>query len=326
MKTEHGIDLALQKTRQKASIWSIGIFTGLKLTDLKQAQEAQTPVLSAQDVSDVPALFVADPFMLKVNNTWHMFFEVMNSETDKGEIGLAISKNGFDWHYQKIVLRHPFHLSYPYVFCAGGEYFMVPESYQANSMRLYRGDPFPLKWSYAGTLLNGAWVDSSIFHFNSRWWAFSSPAGMEHQVLELFSASDLMGPWRRHPMSPLILGNNRMARCAGRVIVRDGCPVRFTQDCFPFYGTGVRAFEVSVLTGSSYAERELKSSPILTAGTEPWRRQGMHHIDPHFIDGRWLACVDGWRFEDKNTAPLAKVTSTAKIEGRSPQLSPRTVM
>ena len=299
MKAAHGTDLALQKPRQKAAVWSIGIFCGLDLTDLKPAPEAQMPVLSAQDVSDVPALFVADPFMLKVNNTWHMFFEVMNGQTGRGEIGLAISKNGFEWHYQQIVLRETFHLSYPYVFYAGGEYFMVPESYQANSMRLYRADPFPLKWSYAGTLLNGTWVDSSIFYFSDRWWAFSSPVEMEHQVLELFSAFDLMGPWRPHPMSPLILGNSRMARCAGRVILRDGCPVRFTQDCLPFYGTGVRAFEVSVLTASSYAERELKSSPILAAGTEPWRRQGMHHIDPHFINGQWLACVDGWRFEDE---------------------------
>jgi len=38
-------------------------------------------------------------------------------------------------------------------------------------------------------------------------------------------------------------------------------------------------------------------SPILSAGTEPWRQQGMHHIDPHFIDGQWFACVDGWSFE-----------------------------
>jgi hypothetical protein len=43
----------------------------------------------------------------------------------------------------------------------------------------------------------------------------------------------------------------------------------------------------------------MESSPILSAGEELWRRQGMHHIDPHWIDGRWLACVDGWSFEER---------------------------
>jgi hypothetical protein len=97
----------------------------------------------------------------------------------------------------------------------------------------------------------------------------------------------------------LITGNKRIARGGGRVIVLNGRPVRFAQDCFPFYGTGVRAFEISRLTTSDYAEREMESSPILSAGEELWRRQGMHHIDPHWIDGRWLACVDGWSFEER---------------------------
>ena len=102
-------------------------------------------------------------------------------------------------------------------------------------------------------------------------------------------------------MSPLISGNNRIARSGGRVIILNSRPIRFTQDCFPIYGTRVRAFEVSVLTTSEYEERELEFSPILSAGEESWRNQGMHHIDPHFIDGRWLACVDGWRFEDRKS-------------------------
>jgi hypothetical protein len=299
MKAASGIEQAPQKTARKTAIWSIGIFSGPAITELKPSPAARMPVLSAQDVTDVPAQFAADPFMVQVHDNWHMFFEVMNSETRKGEIGAAISKNGLEWNYQQIVLSEPFHLSYPYVFQVNGEYFMIPESYDANSMRLYRADPFPLKWSYAGTLLEGPWVDSSIFFFEDRWWVFSNPVAPENQVLELFYADAVTGPWQRHPMSPLIIENNRIARGGGRVIVLNGRPVRFAQDCFPFYGTKVRAFEVSLLTTSGYAEKELELSPILSAGEESWRRQGMHHIDPHFINDSWLACVDGWHFEDR---------------------------
>jgi hypothetical protein len=299
MKAELSVEQAAERAPRKTAIWSIGIFSGSTLTDLKPVLESALPVLSAKNVTDVRAQFVADPFMIQSDDIWHMFFEVMNADTSNGEIGLATSRNGLEWDYQRIVLSEPFHLSYPYVFRVGGEYFMIPESYEANSMRLYRADPFPLKWSYVGTLLEGPWVDSSIFHFDDRWWVFTNPVEPEHQVLELFYAFDLAGPWHRHAKSPLVQGDKRMARGGGRVLILDGKPVRFAQDCHPFYGTQVRAFEVSALTASSYAEQEL-GAPILRPGEESWRSQGMHHIDAHFINGQWLAAVDGWRFEDRN--------------------------
>lgn len=293
------IEQTPKKAPRRAQLWSIGILGGHALSDLTAVPGTEMPAISGKDVSDVPAEFVADPFMIKADGTWHMFFEVMNTEAGRGEIGLAISGNGLQWEYQKIVLSEPFHLSYPYVFSNNGEYFMIPESYEDKAMRLYRADPFPFKWSYVATLLDGPWVDSSIFFFGDRWWVFTNPVDPKNQILELFYADNISGPWRRHAMSPLIINNNHIARGGGRVIVLDDKPIRFAQDCDPFYGTAVRAFEISVLTTSSYVERELEFSPILSAGNELWRQRGMHHIDPHFVDGRWLACVDGWRFADE---------------------------
>jgi len=286
------------KVSRPVAIWSIDIFTGRTLSDLRPVSRSGTPVLSAASVADIPAQFVADPFMIDVDKTWHMFFEVMNARTGKGEIGLATSKDGFQWAYRKIVLSEPFHLSYPYVFQAGGEFFMVPESYEANAVRLYRAESFPTKWRFVESILQGPWVDSSIFYFDGRWWMFSNPVAPSHQVLELFYADHFRGPWLRHPLSPLINGNNRIARSGGRVIAPEGVPIRFTQDCFPYYGSRVRAFEITCLTTSEYLERELEGSPVLSGGEQPWRETGMHHIDPHFVHDHWMACVDGWRFHD----------------------------
>ena len=296
--------LSIEQTakRPQTQLWSIGVFSGETLFDLKPVAGIDMPVISAKDVTDVPAEFVADPFMIKADGSWYMFFEVMNARRDKGEIGLATSSNGLQWEYQRSVLREFFHLSYPYVFCLGKEFFMIPETFEAKAMLLYRADPFPWKWSCIGRLLEGPWVDSSPFFFGGGWWVFSNPVARDNRMLELFYADAIEGPWQRHPMSPLINDDNRMARGAGRVIMLDNKPVRFTQDCFPHYGTSVRAFEISVLTKSSYVEREMESSPVLRPGEESWRQQGMHHIDPHFVDGRWLACVDGWQFGD--TTPV----------------------
>jgi hypothetical protein len=282
-----------RRITNKSPTWSIGIFSGPKLSILKPVTEM--PVLSAEQVTDIPAEFVADPFMIQVGNTWHMFFEVMNAQTGRGEIGLAKSVGGIRWDYQKIVLSEPFHLSYPYVFAADGEYFMIPESHEANAIKLYRAVSFPTNWEPENTILEGAWVDSSLFFLNSFWWMFTNPVAPANQILELFYAASIIGPWQRHPMSPLVSGNHRIARGGGRVIVQDDRPVRFAQDCFPSYGTSIRAFEITVLNTSGYAERELVGSPILGPGSLPWNHSGMHHIDAHLTSSGWLACVDGWR-------------------------------
>lgn len=294
-------ELAVQHSLQKDKVqpvWSIGIFAGDSIIDLKPAEEIGNPVISAEDVVDVLAAFVADPFMIEVGGTWNMFFEVMNAGTGRGEIGLATSCDGLAWTYDRIVLKEPFHLSYPYVFGLDGEYYMIPETHKANSIRLYRGDPFPYRWSLAEQLMHAAWVDCSVFNYWGRWWMFACPAFSRSSTLELFHAEKIEGPWKSHALNPIVSSDNRIARPGGRVIVNGAAITRFTQDCRPSYGTAVRAFEIRELTTSTYAEREVTRSPVLAGGAAPWNQAGMHHVDAHNVDdGRWLACVDGWRLK-----------------------------
>ena len=282
---------------EETEVWSIGIYTGKTLLDLAAAEEVENPVITAQEVSDVRAEFVADPFMISAEGNWHMFFEVWNIETGKGEIGWAVSANGLKWSYRQIVLSEPFHLSYPYVFSMDGDYYMIPETIKSKSVRLYRGDPFPIRWSLIGSILDGLWADPSIFFHDGRWWMFASPASPKNDALHLFYADSIGGPWRAHAMNPIVEADNRKARPGGRVLVRGDTVTRFAQDCHPYYGTQVRAFEISGLTTTAYTEREVDRSPVLSGGVQIWNRSGMHNIDPHWVDERWVACVDGWRFE-----------------------------
>ena len=96
--------------------WSIGIYTGESPFNFISPENVVNPVLTAKDVTDVSAFYVADPFMINENSTWYMFFEVVNIKTFQGDIGLAISNDGFNWTYKQIVLDEQFHLSYPYIF------------------------------------------------------------------------------------------------------------------------------------------------------------------------------------------------------------------
>jgi hypothetical protein len=276
-------------------------FLPLELTPLNNVIN---PVLTREDVVDVRAAFVADPFMLRVEHVWYMFFEVMNRLTHKGEIGVAISEDGSRWNYRQIALREPFHLSYPYVFQWEKQFYMIPESNKANSVRLYRAAAFPNQWELVGTLLTGNCLsDPSVFFFKGLWWLLIDVAGPPLYAgnLRLFYADRLMGPWVEHPKSPVVAGNPHIARPAGRVLVLQDRVLRYTQDCYPDYGSQVRAFEITELTSTSYAEYEIAGNPVLRGSGGGWNQCGMHHVDPHLMDdGRWIACVDGWVWRQKS--------------------------
>lgn len=275
-------------------MWSIGIYSGESLFELSAPDGVVNPVLTRSEVNDVSAAFVADPFMISVSSTWYMFFEVFNRETNKGEIGLAISKNGFEWEYKQIILSEPFHLSYPYVFEFNNEYYLIPETINARSVRLYKANSFPTSWSYVCSLIEGRGADPSIFYFNDKWWLFTCPSLYRDYRLSLFFAENLCGPWTEHPASPIVEQDKRIARPAGRVLVLNDKIIRFAQDCVPFYGMRVRSFEISDLTPQTYSEREHKSSPILAPSGIGWNKWRMHHIDPHQLpNSNWIACVDG---------------------------------
>lgn len=278
---------------EKQNEWSIGIYIGESPFNFVSPKNIRNPVLTAKDVTDVPADGVADPFMLKENSTWYMFFEVMNSHTKQGDIGLAISNDGLSWIYKQIVLDEPFHISYPYIFKWKNKYYMIPESYQTNSIRLYKAIDFPTKWSFVKTLLYKNCADSSVFFFENKWWMF---IGVQNDTLCFYYTDNFMDSWVEHPKSPIIMGNAHIARPGGRVLIFDDRIVRYTQDDDPTYGNQVRAFEITEITTTSYKEKEVSENPIIKAGGVGWNAEGMHHIDPHRIDeNEWIACVDGYR-------------------------------
>jgi len=274
------------------------MYEGASPYDLKPSSLVHNPVLTAADVRDAPAKFVADPFMIMTETTSYLFFELLNMATGRGEIGLATSSDhGRTWRYDHIVLAEPFHLSYPYVFEWQHQYFMIPETRAANSVRLYRALQFPHRWTFVTTLVSGCrFADASPVYYGGRWWMFTeTSAAGACDILRLYYADDLVGPWIEHPSSPIVTDNPHIARPAGRVLAWPDRIVRFTQDCSPRYGLQVHAFEIVELTTTRYAERPIGDRAVLSGSGTGWNAHGMHHVDAHRVDSdRWFACVDGW--------------------------------
>ncbi len=285
--------------------WSIGIYASSSSCPLNFSGENITnPVLTANDVSDVPANFVADPFLVHDNGAWFMFFEVLKAAPNqlkltvtrgtKGTIGLAVSNDGLDWSYRQIVLDEPFHLSYPYVFRWKGEYYMIPETSQTYSVRLYKAASFPYTWFLVETLISGGrFVDASILRYGDMWYIFT--ATTRNDTLCLYYAKELTGPWTEHPESPIIEGDAHIARPGGKITIFDGRIIRFAQDDDPTYGNQVWAFEITKLTPEVYEEHIVDKSPILKGAGSGWNADRMHHIAPCQVNNKWIASVDGYR-------------------------------
>ena len=271
--------------------WAIGLYQESSPLVLAPARGVENPVLDATAIDDVEAAFVADPFHLRIDGTSYLFFEIWNRILGRGEIGCATSPDGRAWSYEQVVLREPFHLSYPCVFRHRGRIYMIPETRQRSAVRLYQAEDFPRRWVFVKDLLHGDLADATPFHHQDRWWLFVH-RGLDE--LRLFSAGDLLSRWQEHPSSPLVAGNRRLSRPAGRVVCREGRILRFAQDAWPHYGSRVRALEIERLSRTGYSEEELPESPILEGGGVGWNALGMHHVELVGRGGEGLVLVDGF--------------------------------
>ena len=251
---------------------------------------APQPVLTAADITDANAYFVADPFLFRTPELWYLFFEVT---VPQAWIGVATSADGTDWTYGHIVLREPFPLSYPHVFAADGSYWMTPESAAQQSVRLYRAENFPDGWVHVADLVTGrAFADPTLFRWDDRWWMFVGNGASD--TCWLYSSRRLDSEWVEHPMSPIVVDNRGLARPAGRAVILSGDRLyRLAQNSTVNYGRAVRAFQVDVLTTETYAEHEIPESPLVEASGDGWNADGMHQLDPWWNGDHWLAATDG---------------------------------
>ncbi|HMQ59809.1 MAG TPA: hypothetical protein PKE06_04025 [Flavilitoribacter sp.] len=271
--------------------WAISIWKGEDPFHLKPLLEDDRALLNGSEVSDVKSSSVADPFLHFHEGKWYMYYEVVLQENGKGEIGLASSENLVDWTYHQIVLREPFHLSYPQVFSDGGQLYMVPESRKAGGVRLYRCTQFPDQWTFDATLLEGDFADATIFRYEGKCYMFVLE-GIDN--FHIYFADDIRGPWRTHAVNPILEADVTKSRPGGKVLKFQGHLHRITQGGFPIYGTNVRAFRINKLSPDEYQEEELSVSPILKQQRHGWAGSGMHHMDAHQLsDGEWIAAVDG---------------------------------
>jgi hypothetical protein len=230
----------------------------------------------------------ADPFLFEHEGKYWGFFEDYSYATMRGSIACAAISESGEWGRPITCLEHAScHYSYPYIFRDGSEIFMIPESYDSKSVDLYRCEEFPNRWVREAVLLEGPFVDSTVWQHEGLWWFATTSADPMPGAssLWLYYSRSLTGEWKFHPRNP-ISRDIRYSRAAGRVFRHEGRLIRPSQSGAPTYGHSITFHEITDLSTQGYSERAIQ-----TITPEHWKGiAGVHTYnragDLEVIDGR----------------------------------------
>lgn len=232
--------------------------------------------------------FYADPFPMVYRQRTFLFVEDYDHHVGRGVISAVEFDDSGPRGLPTPVLSLDSHLSYPFIFEADGEIWMVPESAATNTIDLYRSISFPDEWVHERTLISGvAASDSTLFEVNGRWWMMATVRGegaSYSDSLFLWWAETLRGPWVAHRKNPVLI-DIASARPAGRVVRRNGRLLRPVQDCCQGYGAALALAEVTRLDVDGFEQRVLAR---LRPGPH-WAGRRLHTVNRA---GR-LECIDG---------------------------------
>ena len=234
--------------------------------------------------------FWADPFLIAHQGSTWLFFEDYSYRNQRGNIACCeVLPDGTLAAPVTCLADEHIHYSYPHVFHANGSLWMTPESSGSNSVDLYVCREFPLKWKKERTLIEGKYVDPTLWEHDGKWWMAVTTAEPESRAgcLLLFYSESLSSEWRLHPNSP-ISTDIRNNRGAGAIIRAGDRLIRPSQSGSPIYGYSFGFHEIVSLTEHRYQER------LLTA-VSPQRFKGMIGVhgyarlaDFEVIDGQQL--------------------------------------
>ena len=239
--------------------------------------------------------FYADPFVVRTANGAQLFVEDGPIAGGPARIAtLELDASGHPTSAPRIVLERTTHLSYPFVFRDGTEWFLLPETAETRTVELFRARRFPDAWEPYAVLIEGIQAaDPTLIRHGGRYWLFvtvTPPGGLPYDELSVYWSETLDGPWQAHRANPVV-SDARHARPAGRILQRDGALLRPAQDCTLGYGRRIVLNRIEILSEEAY--REVPVGTIEPRGLAGVRRTHTYTAD----DG--IEALDGFRYEPR---------------------------
>lgn len=259
------------------------------LMDFSRMKKIHEVSCSRSSFAFNPLIMAADPYLFVKNDMLYLFYEAKYGHKP-GIIEMICTKDLKTWTDPVVVLKENHHLSYPWVFEENGKIYMMPESKQADCIKLYECDKDDLShFSFKTKLLEGQYVDSCIYRDGKNYFLMTSEKKDGIYNLKLYVSDSLTGKYTEHPKSPL-MKNNKFGRNGGSFISEGGKLYRFAQDCSNNYGENIHVIEITSIDKDNYSEKVVKES-IFDRNTEIFNGGGHQY---NFVDfnGRRIVATD----------------------------------
>lgn len=206
-----------------------------------------------------PDRYWADPFVIAREGLYYLFIEEKMYKTKKGHISCLILDASGKILSNKIVLEHPYHLSYPFLFEYEDQLYMMPETAQNRSLDIYRCVEFPHQWEFVQPLMTDVYaVDATLLEHGGKWWLFMNMKEQEDsssldQLFIFHADTPLSNDWTAHPQNPVVEGFRR-ARPGGSFFSHQENLYRPSQDNWMRYGYALNFNRIAKLSETEYEE------------------------------------------------------------------------
>lgn len=115
----------------------------------------------------------ADPILFKKGTDTFLFTEAFNKKKQKGYLAISRMENE-EFSVPQIIMKRPFHLSYPCVFEYENTAYMIPETGQNGTLELWKGSDDLTKWEKVCVLLSHVrFADTTVYIEDGKVYLFS---------------------------------------------------------------------------------------------------------------------------------------------------------
>jgi len=292
---------------EKIECFKIQLFKSKSLFDKNECKSIK--IINNSKIGLVnPIHIVADPFLFVDNDTLYLFYE-QKRLYDGGVIVMTSTKDLTSWTKPKVVLKEDFHLSFPWVFKYENKIYMIPETNEANSIRLYEANEDLTKFKFIKTIISEdkpegtvSFVDTSIINNEGKYYLFTSVNRDDTNIQRLFVSDEIFGEYKECKCSPICI-SNKYGRNGGSVFKLNNKIYRISQDCEIRYGDNVNIHEVIKLSDDNYKEN-LAYTNVLPKTN--FYKEGGHHINFVKFKGLYIISTDTKEYKDYLCHKLSK--------------------
>lgn len=196
--------------------------------------------------------YEADPFIFKLNNNYHIAYEVFDYNHTNGKL-LCVDLDGNKIDIFSDINKVKGHKSFPFIIDNDGELYCIPETSDLNKISIYKYSESGNKFQDEEVILNGdRFIDSFLYTDSTGFYLFTSTLDNEFSQ-KLFFSKKIIGPYVEHQCSPII-SDSKYGRNGGGIILIDGLLFRVAQNCEKTYGGSLCFMRILTITPEKYEE------------------------------------------------------------------------